>query len=122
MSLPDAPLTSLEQALTGTEEGRWIHMRGYVRKVIEVDRTLEFQMVAPGGEFTARAPRDSTLRTLQGSVILVRGRLCGRCECPPAIDGRRSLVAVGRKHPGRTICAGRFVCSAPAAPRQPAAV
>jgi PAS domain S-box-containing protein len=88
MSLPEAPLTSLEQALTGTEEGRWIRVRGYVRKVTEIDRTLEFQMVAPGGEFTARVPRDSTLRTLQGSVILVRG------VCAVVANARRQLTGV----------------------------
>jgi PAS domain S-box-containing protein len=88
MSLPDAPLISLEQALTGTEEGRWIQMRGYVRKVTEVDRTLEFQMVTPGGEFTARSPRDSTLRTLRGSVILVRG------VCAVVANAHRQLTGV----------------------------
>jgi len=88
MSLPDAPLTSLEQALTGTDDGRWIQVRGYVRKVTEVDRVLELQLVAPGGEFTARVPRDSTLRTLQGSVVLVRG------VCAVLANSRRQLTAV----------------------------
>jgi PAS domain S-box-containing protein len=88
MSLPDAPLTSLEQALTGTEEGRWIQVRGYVRKVTEMGRTLELQLVAPGGEFTARVPRDSTLRTLQGSVVLVRG------VCAVVANSRRQLTGV----------------------------
>ncbi len=88
MSLPDAPLTSLEQALTGTEEGRWVQVRGYVCKVTEVNRTLEFQMVAPGGEFTARVPRDSTLRNLQGSVVLVRG------GCAVIANARRQLTDV----------------------------
>jgi signal transduction histidine kinase len=88
MDLPDAPLTSLEQALTGTEDGRWIQMRGYVRKVVEADRALELQLVAPGGEFTARVPRDNALRTLQGSVILVRG------VCVVAANSRRQLTGV----------------------------
>jgi len=88
MSLPDAPLTSLEQALTGTEEGRWIQVRGYVRKVTEVGRTLELQLVAPGGEFTARVPRDSTLRTLQGSVVLVRG------ICAVVANSHRQLTGI----------------------------
>jgi len=88
MSLPDAPLTSLEQALTGTEDGRWIQMRGYVRQVTEADRMLELHLVASGGEFVARIPRDSTLRTLQGSVVLVRG------VCVVIANSRRQLTGI----------------------------
>jgi PAS domain S-box-containing protein len=88
MNLPEAPLSSLEQALTGTEEGRWIRMRGYVRKSAEAGRTLEFQMVTPGGEFTVRTPWDRTLRNLQGSVILVRG------VCAVVANARRQLTGV----------------------------
>ena len=88
MELPDAPLISLEQALTGTEDGHWIQMRGYVRKVIEANRSVELQLVAPGGEFTARIPRDSSLATLQGSVVLVRG------VCVAAANSRRQLTGI----------------------------
>ena len=88
MELPDAPLTSLEQTLTGTEDGRWIQVRGYVRKVIEAGRTLELQLVAPGGEFTAHVPRDDGLRALQGSVVLVRG------VCVAAANSRRQLTGI----------------------------
>ncbi len=88
MELPDAPLTSLEQALTGTEDGRWIQVRGYVRKVTEVGRSLELQLVASGGEFTARVPRDDSLRALQGSIVLVRG------VCVVTADARRQLTGI----------------------------
>jgi PAS domain S-box-containing protein len=88
MDLPDAPLISLGQALTGTEDGRWIQMRGYVRKVTEAGTALELQLVAPGGEFTARVPWDNTLRTLQGSVVLVRG------VCVVAANSRRQLTGI----------------------------
>jgi PAS domain S-box-containing protein len=88
MLLPAAALISLEQALTGTEEGRWIQVRGYVRKVTEAGRSLELQLVAPGGEFTAHVPRDDGLRPLQGSVVLVRG------VCVVAANSRRQLTGV----------------------------
>lgn len=88
MSLPDAPLTSLEQALTGTEDGRRIQLRGYVRKVTEVGRMLELQLVAPGGEFIAHTPRDSALRGLQGSVVLVQG------VCVVTANSRRQLTGI----------------------------
>jgi PAS domain S-box-containing protein len=86
--LPVAPPTSLEQALTGTEDGRWIQMRGYVRKITEVAGALELQLVAPGGEFTARVLPDDSLRTLQGSVVLVRG------VCVVAANSRRQLTGI----------------------------
>ena len=86
--LPVAPPTSLEQALTGTEDGRWIQMRGYVRKMAEVAGAFELQLVAPGGEFTARVPLDDALRTLQGSVVLVRG------VCVVAANSRRQLTGI----------------------------
>ncbi|MFZ0828180.1 MAG: ATP-binding protein [Verrucomicrobiia bacterium] len=88
VDMPDAPLTSLEQALTGTEDGRWIQMRGYVRKVTEVAGRLELQLVAPGGEFTARVPLDDSLRNLKGSVVLVHG------VCVVDADSRRQLTGI----------------------------
>jgi two-component system cell cycle sensor histidine kinase/response regulator CckA len=88
VDLPDAPLISFEQALTGTEDGRWIQVCGYVRKVTEVGKMLELQLVAPGGEFTAHVARDSALRNLQGSVVLVRG------VCIVTANSRRQLTGV----------------------------
>ena len=54
--MPAAPLINFEQAMTGTEDGHWIQMRGYVRKATLQRRALQLQLVAPGGEFTARLP------------------------------------------------------------------
>ena len=88
MSLPEAPLISLEQALTGTEDGRWIQMRGYVRKVIAETNSIRLQLVAAGGEFTARVPRDKILSTLHGSVVLVRG------VCVVTANSRRQLTGI----------------------------
>jgi PAS domain S-box-containing protein len=88
MSLPDAPLISLEQALTGTEDGRWIQMRGYVRKVTDLARATEMRLVAPGGEFSVQVPKDDSLRTLQGSVVLVRG------VCVVDANSRRQLTGI----------------------------
>ncbi len=88
MPLSEAPLISLEQALTGTEDGRWIQMRGYVRKVTDLARSTELQLVAPGGEFTVRLPRDSSLKTLQGSVMLARG------VCVVEANSRRQLTGI----------------------------
>jgi PAS domain S-box-containing protein len=88
MNLADAPLISLEQALTGTEDGRWIQMRGYVRKVTDLDRATELQLVAPGGEFSVRLPKDDSLKALQGSVMLARG------VCVVEANSRRQLTGI----------------------------
>jgi PAS domain S-box-containing protein len=89
MNLPsDAPLINLEEALTGTEDGQWIQMRGYVRKVNELARVTELQLVAPGGEFSVRIPRNDSLRTLQGAVILAQG------VCAVDANSRRQLTGV----------------------------
>ncbi|MGB7769061.1 MAG: ATP-binding protein [Verrucomicrobiia bacterium] len=95
MVLPDdAPLISLEQALTGTADGRWVQMRGYVRKVTDLARITELQLVAPGGEFTVRLPRDESLKTLQGSVMLA----CGVCVVDA--NARRQLTGIEVWSPG----------------------
>jgi len=88
MSLPDAPLIGLEDAMTGTEDGRWVQMRGYVRKATEGTNSIQLQLVAPGGEFSARIPKDSTLRALDGSVVLVRG------VCVVTANSRRQLTGI----------------------------
>ena len=88
MSLPDAPLTSLEQALTGTEDGRWIQLRGYVRKVTERGPMQTLHLVAPGGEFIAHVPRNSTQQALQGTVVLVSG------VCVVTANARRQLTGI----------------------------
>ncbi len=87
-SLPDAPLVSLEEAMTGTEDGRWIQMRGYVRKSSEETNSIRLELVAPGGDFTARIPRNDSLRHLAGSVVLVRG------VCVATADSRRQLTGI----------------------------
>jgi PAS domain S-box-containing protein len=88
MNLPDAPLISLEEAMTGTADGRWIQLRGYVRKVGEKPDMIELHLVASGGEFIARVPRDNSMRTLQGSVILIRG------VCAAVANARHQLTGI----------------------------
>lgn len=85
-SLPDAPLISLEEAMTGTEDGRWIQMRGYVRKSEAETDSIRLELVAPGGEFAAQIPKINSLSHLDGSVVLVRG------VCVATANSRRQLT------------------------------
>ena len=86
MSLPDAPLISLEEALTGTEDGRGFKCADMSVKY-DLNSTTQLQLIAPGGEFV-RLPRDNSLKTLQGSVILVRG------VCAVIANSRRQLTGI----------------------------
>jgi len=89
MSLPsDAPLINLEEALTGTQDGQWVEMRGYVREVTQLARATELQLVAPGGEFKVRLPKDNSLQTLQGSVAVTYG------VCVVDANSRRQLTGI----------------------------
>jgi signal transduction histidine kinase len=88
MDLPPAPLVSYEQALTGAEDGRWIQLRGYVRKVTPARGLTELQMVTPGGEFIARVPREDATPSPEGSVVLVRG------VCVAVANSRHQLTGI----------------------------
>jgi signal transduction histidine kinase len=87
-SLPDAPLVSVDEAMTGSEDGHWIQMRGYVRKINDATNSIWLQLVASSGGFKARIPRDSSLETVQGSVILVKG------VCVADANDRHQLTGV----------------------------
>jgi signal transduction histidine kinase len=86
MSMPQAPLINYEQAMTGTEDGHWIQMRGYVRKATPQPRALELQLVAPGGEFIARLAPEDAAQAQEGSVVVVHG------VCAAIANSRRQLT------------------------------
>jgi PAS domain S-box-containing protein len=88
MNLPEAPLISLEQALTGAKDGCWVQLRGYVREVEVGSNSIQLQIGAPEGEFTARVPKVDSLQNLHGSVVLVRG------VCVVIANSRRQLTGV----------------------------
>ncbi|HEY3760366.1 MAG TPA: HAMP domain-containing sensor histidine kinase [Verrucomicrobiae bacterium] len=87
-SLPDAPLVSLAEAMTGSDDGRWIQMRGYVRRVNAGNNSLRLRLVASDGNFSATVPADNSFKTLQGSVVLVKG------VCVANADSRRQLTGI----------------------------
>jgi PAS domain S-box-containing protein len=88
MNLPEAPLISLEQALTGAKDGCWVQLRGYVREAEVGSNSIQLQIGAPEGEFTARVPKVDSLQNLHGSVVLVRG------VCVVIANSRRQLTGV----------------------------
>jgi PAS domain S-box-containing protein len=88
MNLPEAPLISIEQALTGAKDGCWVQLRGYVREVEVGSNSIQLQIGAPEGEFTARVPKVDSLQTLHGAVVLVRG------VCVVIANSRRQLTGI----------------------------
>ncbi|HVZ65718.1 MAG TPA: ATP-binding protein [Lacunisphaera sp.] len=70
---PPARRISLEQALTGADEGRLVEMSGYVRQAETNEGQTRLELTAQTGEFTADLPADATLADLQGAVVSVRG-------------------------------------------------
>jgi len=84
-TMPVAPLVSFEQAETGTEDGQWIQMRAYVRKVTELAGRLELELVTRGGEFKAHVLMQAA-PIPPGSMVLVRG------VCVAVANSRRQLT------------------------------
>ena len=77
--LPPPRRISLDQALTGAEEGRWVEMRGHVRQVAPVEGWTRLDVTAPTGEFSAYLPAGGSVASLRGALV----RLRGVCETQP---------------------------------------
>jgi uncharacterized protein YdeI (BOF family) len=88
LSLPEARAVTLEQALTGIEEGQWIELRGYLREIGRDGPWACLRLTAAAGEFTAYLPPSDQLAALLGSVVRVRG------VCSAIANERRELVGI----------------------------
>jgi signal transduction histidine kinase len=73
ISAEKGQLVTLEQALTGAEEGRWVEMRGYVRKVNELGALKRIELTTLRGEFEAWVPSSRNLKYLEDSTIRLQG-------------------------------------------------
>jgi hypothetical protein len=73
MDLPEAKQVTMEQALTGIEEGQLVSMRGYIREVIHDGPWASLTINTSGGEFEALMPWRDHLAQLRHSVVRVRG-------------------------------------------------
>jgi signal transduction histidine kinase len=81
-------LVTLEQALTGVEEGNWIEMRGFVRDLMKTNGLVRFDLSTSSGEFQAWTPASQSFDSLKGSVIRVRG------VCSAVANERHQLTAI----------------------------
>jgi len=71
--LPLATPVSLEHALTGAEEGRWVEMSGYLRQVRREGAWNTLELATAAGDFLAVLPGSENAAGLVGAVVRVHG-------------------------------------------------
>ena len=79
---------TLEQALTGVEEGNWVEMRGFVRDLMQTNGLVRFDLSTSSGEFQAWTPASQSFDSLKGSIIHVRG------VCSAVSNARHQLTGI----------------------------
>jgi signal transduction histidine kinase len=72
-NMEEQRLVTLEQAITGVEEGNWVEMRGFVRDLMQTNGLVRFDLSTSRGEFQAWTPASQSFASLKGSTIRVRG-------------------------------------------------
>jgi signal transduction histidine kinase len=87
-NMEDRRLVTLEQALTGVEEGNWIEMRGFVRDLMQTNGLVRFDLSTSSGEFQAWTPASQSFDSLKGSIIHVRG------VCSTVSNARHQLTGI----------------------------
>ena len=90
-------LVTLEQALTGVEEGHWIEMRGFVRDLKETNGLVRFDLSTSSGEFQAWTPASQPFDFLKGSIIRVHG------VCSAVANARHQLTGIQIWTPDKNI-------------------
>ena len=86
--MEDRRLVTLEQALTGVEEGNWIEMRGFVRDLMQTNGLVRFDLSTSSGEFQAWTPASQSFDPFKGSIIRVRG------VCSAVSNARHQLTGI----------------------------
>jgi PAS domain S-box-containing protein len=71
--LPATRLITLDQAMTGVEEGNWVELRGFVNAITSERPWAELSITTPSGEFTVRLPAGGDLQSRVGAVVRVKG-------------------------------------------------
>ena len=87
-NMEDRRLVTLEQALTGAEEGNWIEMRGFVRDLKQTNGLVRFDLSTSSGEFQAWTPASQSFDSFKGSIIRVRG------ACSAVVNARHQLTGI----------------------------
>ena len=83
MSHPPAKPITLEQALTGKEDGEWVEMLGFMQGTVSEGDRRWIHVTTPAGEFTGHLQNPVNFVANPGSLI----RLHGVCETTLDADG-----------------------------------
>ena len=94
MVLPAAREITLEQALTGVDDGQWVEMVGFLQQVSFETPWAHLRLSTPSGELSAHLPLDESLASLRGAIVRVRG------VCHVLANERRQLTGVELWIPG----------------------
>ncbi len=86
--LPVASPVTLEHALTGAEEAKWVEMGGYLRRVRPRGGWNYMELVTSSGDFVAVLPPGEDVSGLVGSVVVVRG------VCTAETNEERKLIGI----------------------------
>jgi signal transduction histidine kinase/CheY-like chemotaxis protein len=73
VSQPEAQRISLEQALTGASEARWVEMVGYVRAVEDAAPWAQMDLTTATGEFRALLPLSAKVEDKIGAFVRIHG-------------------------------------------------
>ncbi len=87
-ALPVPRALSLEQALTGEEDGQWVEMRGHLRQVDVFGNWLRLTLTATVGDFLVSIPRASATDVKIGSFLRVRG------VCQPWLNEKSKIGGI----------------------------
>ena len=81
---PPAQSITLEQALTGKEDGEWVEMQGFVQDTVFKEDATWIHVTTAAGNFIGHLPNSTLFVANPGSLI----RLHGVCETTLSTDGR----------------------------------
>jgi len=94
VGMPEARVSTLEQALTGVDEANWIQLSGYVRSVESEGVMTRLQLLTASGEFRAWVPTDVSLLNLVGAVVRLTG------VCAAVTNANQQLTGIELWVPG----------------------
>ncbi|MBC8096955.1 MAG: hypothetical protein H7Y43_14200 [Akkermansiaceae bacterium] len=79
---------SLERALTGMDEGRWVEMRGFVHRATQSQGLMHLELSTSSGEFHAWTPISPAIDSLVGTIVRITG------VCTVLANERRQLTGI----------------------------
>ena len=83
LSHPAARPITLEQAMTGKEEGQWVELRGFLRDTVSEGDWRWIHVTTPEGDFTGHLQNPVNFVANPGALI----RVSGVCETTADADG-----------------------------------